>query len=126
MNEALDNELTYRIIGLAIQVHRHLGPGLLEKVYRTCLCQELAQADIPFESQMPLPVRYRGAILDCGYIADIIVYKRVILELKSVERALPLHEAQLLTYLRLAGCRIGLLINFNSAVLTDGVTRKVL
>ena len=126
MSQTLDNELTYRIIGLAIQVHKHLGPGLLEKVYQTCLCQELAEAGMVFESQVPLPVHYRGAALDCGYIADIIVDKRVILELKSVGRVLPLHEAQLLTYLRLAKCRIGLLINFNTVVLTDGVTRKVL
>ena len=126
MNETRDNELTYRIIGLAMQVHKHLGPGLLEKVYHTCLCQELAQAELQFESQVPLPVLYRGTTLDCGYVADIIVEKRVILELKAVERVVPLHEAQLLTYLRLAGCRVGLLINFNTVLLTDGVTRKVL
>jgi GxxExxY protein len=126
MDEAPDNQLTYRIIGLAIQVHKYLGPGLLEIVYHTCLCHELTQAEIQFESQMPLPVHYRGANLNCGYVADIIVEKRVILELKSVERILPLHEAQLLTYLRLAGCRVGLLINFNTVLLADGVTRKVL
>jgi len=93
MNDSPDNELTDRIIGLAIQVHRHLGPGLLEKVYQTCLCHELAEAGIQFERQMPLPVRYHGTILECGYIADDVVDKRVILELKSVERVLPLHEA---------------------------------
>jgi len=119
-------ELTYRIIGLAMRVHRRLGPGLLESVYEKCLCHEFAQAEMPYQRQVPLPVHYGGAILDCGYIADVIVDNQVILELKSVERVLPLHDAQLLTYLRLTQCRIGLLINFNTVSLTDGITRRVL
>jgi GxxExxY protein len=120
------NELTYRIIGLAMRVHRHLGPGLLESVYEKCLCYELVQAEMPFRRQVPLPVHYGNTLLDCGYMADIIVGDLVILELKSVERVVPLHEAQLMTYLRLSGCRIGLLINFNMVSLTDGITRRVL
>jgi len=119
-------ELTYRIIGLAMRVHRHLGPGLLETVYEKCLCYELAQAEMPFRRQVPLPVHYGDALLDCGYIADVIVDDRVILELKSVERLMWLHEVQLLTYLRLTECRIGLLINFNTVSLTDGIKRRVL
>jgi len=103
MNEALDNELTYRITGLAIQVHKHLGPGLLKKGLPYSLRHELAQAELPFESQVPVPGLYRDTALDCGCIADIIVEKRVILELKSVEPILSLHEVQPLTYLRLAG-----------------------
>jgi GxxExxY protein len=125
-DNAPGGELTYRIIGLAMRVHRHLGPGLLEAVYEKCLCYELAHAEMPFRRQVPLPVHYCDALLDCGYIADVIVDGRVILELKSVERVLPLHEAQLMTYLRLSGCRIGLLINFNIVSLTDGITRRVL
>jgi GxxExxY protein len=109
-----------------MRVHRHLGPGLLETVYEKCLCYELSQAEMPFRRQVPLPVHYRDALLDCGYIADIIVDDRVILELKSVERMLWLHEVQLLTYLRLTECRIGLLINFNTVSLTDGIKRRVL
>jgi GxxExxY protein len=120
------SELSYRIIGLAMRVHRRLGPGLLESVYQKCLCYELAQAGMPFRSQVPLAVYYDGVRLDCGYIADIIVDDQVILELKAVEHVLPIHEVQLVTYLRLAQCRIGLLINFNTVSLTDGIRRRVL
>ena len=119
-------DLTHRIIGLAMRVHRRLGPGLLESVYEVCLCHEFVQAVLPFKRQVPLPVVYDDVRLDCGCIADIIVNAEVILELKSVERVLPLHEAQLLTYLRLSPCSIGLLINFNTASLTDGIKRCVL
>ena len=108
-----------------MRVHRELGPGLLESVYQKCLCYELSITGLPFRSKVPLPVHYRDALLDGGYVADVIVDDQVILELKSVERVLPLHEAQLLTYLRLAELRIGLLINFNSVSLTDGITRRV-
>src|ERR1700739_120673 len=94
------SDLTHRIIGLAMRVHRRLGPGLLESVYETCLCHELDQTNIKFARQVPLPVQYDNVFLNCGYIADIIVNAQVILELKSLERILPLHEAQLLTYLR--------------------------
>ena len=119
-------DLTGRIIGLAMQVHRHLGPGLLEQVYHQCLCFELSGADIPFDQQVPLPIRYRDIEIEGGYKADIVVAGEVILELKSVDQILPLHEAQLLTYLRISSCRIGLLINFNTASLTEGIRRRVL
>ncbi len=118
-------DLTYRIIGLGMRVHRELGPGLLESVYHKCLCYELADAGIQFRSKVPLPVHYRDTRLEGGYIADVIVADQVILELKSVEHLLPVHESQLLTYLRLADVRIGLLINFNTVSLTDGIKRRV-
>jgi GxxExxY protein len=120
-----EDELTYRIIGLAMRVHRRLGPGLLEGVYEKCLCYELTQADMPFQRQARVPVRYGNAVLDCGYVADIIVADQVLLELKAVEHLLPIHEVQLLTYLRLTGCRVGLLINFNTVSLTDRIRRRV-
>jgi GxxExxY protein len=120
------SELTHTIIGLAMRVHHRLGPGLLESVYEACLCHEFVQAALPFKRQVPLPVVYDDIQLDCGYLADVIVDAKVILELKSVERILPLHKAQLLTYLRLSACRIGLLINFNTVSLTDGIKRCVL
>jgi GxxExxY protein len=119
-------DLTHRIIGLAMRVHRRLGPGLLESVYHRCLCHELSQAGISFDRQVALPIRYDDIELESGYLADIIVNGEVILELKSVDRFSPLHEAQLLTYLRLSSCRIGLLINFNTVSLTDGIRRRVL
>jgi GxxExxY protein len=117
-NDAPGSELTYRIIGLAMRVHRRLGPGLLESIYEKCLCYELARAELQFQRQVPLPVHYDDTVLDTGYIADIIVANQVILELKAVERILPIHEVQLLTYLRITECRIGLLINFNTVSLT--------
>jgi GxxExxY protein len=119
-------DLTYQIVGLAMRVHRQLGPGLLESVYEKCLCYELTRAEIPYQHQVPLLVQYGDVLLDCGYIADVIVAGQVILELKSVEQISTLHEAQLLTYLRMTGCRIGLLINFNTVSLTEGIRRKVL
>jgi GxxExxY protein len=121
-----NKDLTHRIIGLAMRVHRRLGPGLLESVYERCLCHELGKEGIEFQRQVPLPVPYDDILLDCGYIADIIVDGQIILELKAVERTQPLHEAQLLTYLRLSPCRVGLLINFNTVSLTDGIKRCVL
>lgn len=124
--DAPGSQLTYRIIGLAMRVHRRLGPGLLESVHERCLCHELTQAGIPFQRQVPLPVRYDDTLLDRGYIADIIVDDQAILEIKAAEQILPIHEAQLLTYLRLTECRIGLLINFNTVSLTDGIRRRVL
>ena len=120
------SDLTHNIIGLAMRVHRRLGPGLLESVYEKCLCHEISRSGIPFQRQVALPVRYDDVLLDCGYIADIIVDDQLILELKSVERILSLHEAQLLTYLRLSSRHIGLLINFNTVSLTDGIKRCVL
>lgn len=118
-------DLTYRIIGLAMRVHRRLGPGLLESVYHRCLCHELTQAAIPFAQQVRLPVQYDGIAIPAGYVADVIVDAAVILEIKAVEQFTPLHQAQLLTYLRLSGCRIGLLLNFNTVSLTDGIRRCV-
>jgi GxxExxY protein len=112
-----------QFIGAAMRVHRRLGPGLLESVYEACLWHELRRAAIPFDQQVRLPVRYDDVTLDCGCAADIIAHAAVLIELKSVERIMPLHEAQLLTYLRLTDCRIGLLINFNTVSLTDGIKR---
>jgi GxxExxY protein len=118
--------LTERVIGLAIAVHRALGPGLLESAYEECFCLELREADIPFARQVPLPVLYKGIRLDCGYRLDVVLERDLIVEIKAVERLLPIHEAQILTYLRLSSIRTGLLVNFNSVVLKDGLRRFVL
>jgi GxxExxY protein len=120
-----DVQLTHQIIGAAIDVHRELGPGLLEAVYEECLCYELTQKTIAFERQKPIPVVYKGAKLDCGYRADIIVCSRVIIEIKAISAVAPVHDAVMLTYLRLSGCKIGLPINFHSALLKDGIHRYV-
>ena len=117
---------TSPIIGAAIEVHRQLGPGLLESAYEECLCHELHLRGLEFRRQVDLPVMYKGLRLDCGYKLDLIVQNEVILELKSVEKLHPIHEAQLLTYLRLAEKRVGLLINFNVLQLTQGIIRRVL
>lgn len=119
------NFLTEKIIGCAIDVHKGLGPGLLESAYEKCLCFELAQRSIKFESQVPLPVIYKGVTLDCGYRIDLVVEDLVIIELKTVEKFHPIHEAQLLSYLKLSGKNLGLLINFHVPVLKDGVKRVV-
>jgi GxxExxY protein len=121
-----DQELTHSIIGAAIEVHRVLGPGLLESAYEECLAQELTLRSIPFERQKPVPVVYKGLKLECGYRVDLLVDGRVVVELKAVEALAPIHDAILLTYLRLSGCKIGLLINFHAAVLKDGIRRRVL
>jgi GxxExxY protein len=118
--------LTEKIIGFAIEVHRQLGPGLLESAYEECLCYELKQSGIQFRRQVALPVVYKAVRLDCGYRMDIVVDQQVIIELKTVERLLPIHEAQMLTYMKLSGIRTGLLLNFNSAVLKDGIRRLML
>jgi GxxExxY protein len=115
--------LTESIIGFAIEVHRQLGPGLLESAYEECLCYELRQSGLGFRRQVPLPVIYKSIRLDCGYRLDVVVEEQVILELKTVERLMPIHEAQILTYLKLSGLHTGLLLNFNSAVLKDGMRR---
>ena len=120
------NQLSYNIIGAAIEVHRVLGPGLLESAYEECLCHELDLRGLAYERQKPLPVVYKDVRLDAGYRIDILVENRVVLELKAVETLLPIHEAQLLTYLKLGGWQVGLLINFNVAVLKDGIRRRVL
>src|SRR6185312_8776379 len=117
---------TSPIIGAAIEVHRNLGPGLLESAYEECLCHELHLRGIDCKRQVPLPLLYKGLKLDCGYKIDLIVQDEVVLELKAVERLLPIHEAQLLTYLKLTGKRVGLLINFNVPLLTQGIVRRVL
>ena len=116
---------TSPIIRAAIEVHRHLGPGLLESAYEECLCHELHLMGLNFRRQVPLPVVYKGVPLDCGYQIDLVVRDEVIVELKAVEQILPIHQAQLLTYLKLTGKRVGLLINFNVPVLTQGITRRV-
>ena len=124
---AFENDgLSQQVIGLAIEVHRHLGPGLLESAYEECLCLELNEAGLPFRRQVPLPIIYKSIKLDCGYRLDLVVKDRLILELKTVEQLLPIHNAQLLTYMKLSGIRTGLLLNFNSAVLKDGLRRLIL
>lgn len=119
------NDLTEKIIGCAIEVHRAIGPGLLESAYEECLCFELAQAGIRFERQVPLPVSYKGIQLDCGYRIDIVVEGVVIIEIKAVERIIPVHEAQLLSYLKLYDKPVGLLLNFHAPRLRDGLKRIV-
>lgn len=120
------NRVTGTVIGAAIEVHRALGPGLLESAYEECLCRELSLRKIPFERQRSLPVKYKGVALDCGYRLDLLVADQVVVEVKAVEKLLPIHEAQLLTYLRLGGWKVGLLLNFNVPVLKQGIRRLVL
>jgi GxxExxY protein len=120
-----ETKLTHEIIGAAIAVHRELGPGLLEAVYEECLSHELTSRNVVFERQKPIPVVYKGAKLDCGYRADIVVLGRIIVEIKAIASIAPVHDAVMLTYLRLSGCKIGLLINFYSPVLKDGIKRYV-
>ena len=119
------NELTEAIIGAAMEVHRTLGPGLLESTYEMCLCRELAIRGIRFERQVPIPVEYKGVKLDCGYRADIVIDGTILLEIKAIDSLLPIHDAQLLSYLKLAGWKIGLLINFNVELLKNGLRRRV-
>ncbi len=125
MTAAELNRITDAIIGAAIRVHRALGPGLLESAYEACLAYELSEAGFPVETQKPLPVVYRGVRLDCGYRLDLLVEGAVVVELKSVEKLLPIHDAQMLSYLKLSGCRVGLLINFNVMMLKSGIRRLV-
>ncbi|MFQ5764390.1 MAG: GxxExxY protein [Rhodospirillales bacterium] len=120
-----ENELTEKVIGASIEVHRALGPGLLESSYEECLCHELTLRGVLFERQVPLPVEYKGVKLDCGYRLDLLVDNAVVVELKAVERIEPIHEAQLLTHLKLGGWTVGLLINFNVPVLKNGIKRIV-
>jgi len=124
--EALrENEITEKIIGCAIEVNRALGPGLLESAYEACLFQELSVGDLEVQRQVSMPVIYKGKKLDVGYVIDLIVGGLVIVELKASEKLLPIHEAQLLTYLKLRGCTVGLLINFNVPALRQGIKRLV-
>jgi GxxExxY protein len=119
------NRITETIIGAAIEVHRALGPGLLESAYEACLCFELVRRGLTVEQQKPLPVVYQDVKLDCGYRLDLLVEDAVIVEVKAVDRLAPIHQAQLLSYLKLPGCEVGLLINFNVKVLKDGLRRVV-
>jgi GxxExxY protein len=119
------DQLTKAIIGAAIEVHRELGPGLLESAYEECLCYELSQLGLSFRRQLELPVKYKGLKLDCGYKMDLVVEDAVILELKCVDQLLPIHEAQLLTYLKLSGKEVGLLLNFRQSMLKNGIKRLV-
>lgn len=125
--EAKDiNGLTEQVIGCAIEVHRQTGPGLLESTYERCLSQELKSRNIQHELQKEMSIDYKGLRLDCGYRADFLIERRLLVELKAVEKILPLHEAQLLTYMKLSEVRAGLLINFNVKLLKDGIRRLVL
>lgn len=119
------NKTTESIIGAAIEVHRHLGPGLLESAYEECLCEELSLRKIPFGRQIALPVTYKNKKLDVGYRMDLLVNKEVVVELKTVDSILPIHKAQTLTYMRLGGWQVGLILNFNVTVLKNGIKRLV-
>ncbi|MCW3099113.1 MAG: hypothetical protein JWL77_4731 [Chthonomonadaceae bacterium] len=126
MEAVTGKELTEKIIGCAIEVHRILGPGLLESAYELCLCQELKLQGLSYERQVALPVFYKGVLLDSGYVMDIVVAESVILELKAIPKILPVHEAQLLSYLKLSQYSVGLLLNFNAPSLVEGIRRRVL
>ena len=120
------NDITEKIIGAAIEVHKQLGPGLLESAYEDCLCREMALREIQFERQVSMPFDYKGVKLQSGFRIDLLVENAVVVEIKAVEKVLPLHEAQLLTYLKLGKWEVGLLLNLNVAQLTEGIHRKVL
>jgi GxxExxY protein len=120
------NDLTQAVIGAAMEVHRSLGAGLLESAYQQCLCRELEIRGIPFECERALPLEYKGVRCECGYRLDLLIAGALVVEVKSVEALAPIHEAQLLTYLRLGGWRVGLLINFNVPILKQGLRRKIL
>jgi GxxExxY protein len=120
------NKTTEAVIGAAIEVHKHLGPGLLESAYEECLSHELNLRNIPFKRQVPLPVIYKGTKLDCGYRIDLLVNEEVIVELKSIDSISPIHEAQALTYMRLGNWKVGLILNFNVPILVKGIKRLVL
>ena len=120
------DELSNKVLGCALEVHRQLGPGLLESAYEQCLAYELRHANVPFRVQVELPIQYKQIQLDCGYRMDLLVADRLIVELKSVDQLLKIHEAQILTYMKLAKLKIGLLINFNVEVLRQGIKRFVL
>jgi GxxExxY protein len=119
------NQLSNKTIGAAIEVHKALGPGLLESAYEKCLCHELKLRGLSFDSQKPLPVLFKGEEIDCGYRLDIVVDNAIVLELKSCEKIEPIHKAQLLTYLKLSGLTLGLVLNFNVPVMRNGIVRIV-
>ncbi len=120
------NALSKEVIGAAMQVHRALGPGLLEGAYEACLAHELAARELTFDRQRPIPLTYGGEVIEVGFRADFVVENAILLELKSVERLQPIHTAQILTYLKLTGLQLGLLINFNVKILQHGIRRVVL
>jgi GxxExxY protein len=126
MNADPGGEVTRKVIGAAIEVHRELGPGLLESTYSVCLASELRQRGIPFAREVKLPVVYKGTELDCAYVMDLVVADQLVVELKAVEQIIPVHEAQVLTYLRLSGYQLGLRINFHSVLLKQGLRRYAL
>jgi len=125
-DQAQINTITETIIGAAINVHKALGPGLLESAYEACLAFEIADHGLEVIQQKPLPVIYRNVHLDCAYRLDLLVASRVIVEIKSIDTIQPIHKAQLLSYLKLSGCKVGLLINFNVQLLNDGIVRLML
>ena len=120
------DKLSNQVIGCALEVHKHLGPGLLESTYEQCLAHELSLQQIKFQIQAPLPVEYKDYRLECGYRVDLLIEDKLILELKTVSNLLPIHEAQILTYMKLCDVKIGLLINFNTVRLKDGIKRFIL
>jgi len=119
-------DLTEKLIAAAIEVHRHLGPGLLESAYEECYCHELKLQEVFVERQKPLPLEYKGVKLDCGYRMDVVGDQKAVVEIKCVDKIMPVHEAQLLTYLKLSGLKVGLIINFHSPYIKDGIKRLVL
>lgn len=121
-----ENQLTEQVIGAAIEVHRHLGPGLLESSYETCLAYELRQRELALERQKPLPLIYKEIRLDQGYRVDLLVEQKVVVEIKVVDKIAPVHEAQVLSYLKFSNCRVGLLLNFNVQLLKNGIRRFVM
>ena len=122
----LFEQLSEAVIGACIEVHKELGAGLLESAYCECLAHELMFREIKFRREVPLPINYKGVLLECGYRLDFVIEDSIVLEIKAIEKLLPVHEAQILTYLKLSGLRVGLLINFNSAVLRNSIIRRVL
>ncbi|MBN2573078.1 MAG: GxxExxY protein [Deltaproteobacteria bacterium] len=123
--EARRSEFTGRIIAACIEVHRHLGPGLLESAYENCLAHELGLRGFRLQRQLPIPLQYKGIALDCGYRVDLVVESRLVVEIKAAERLLPVHEAQVITYLKLLRLPLGLLVNFNVPLLKEGLRRLV-
>ncbi len=126
MSAMMKDDLSYSIIGAAMEVHRAIGPGMLESVYERCLAEELNHRKIKFQRQVEIPIEYKGLILDCGFRLDFSVENQIVLEFKAVEQILPIHEAQLITYLKMSRKNIGLIINFNVLYLKEGIKRLVL
>ncbi len=125
-NLIIHEQLSEAIIGACIEVHSQLGPGVLESAYEACLAREFELRNIPFRRQVALPIEYKGLQLECGYRLDFIIDESIVLEIKAIEKTPPIHEAQLLTYLRLTGLRVGLLVDFNSQVIRNSFIRRVL